>query len=237
MCSPAAVAIPETLWAIVPVKPFAEGKSRLGLAEAERGAVNRAFMIHVLDVVGALLPGSRIVIVSRDREALAIAAARGVRGLSEPSGSDLNDALTQGAGYVQALGADAVLSISTDLPHLTPGDARAMIAAFAPDGAVFAPDEREVGTNAILMRPMAMPYRHGVGSLASHLSAAEQAQISPILVRRPGLARDVDTRFAYRALFREETPNALIRAASAMASEANAIFRERSGMAMSARAI
>lgn len=230
--------VPEDLWAVIPVKPFAEGKSRLELPVSERCAVNRAFLKHVVETVGAVIPRSRIVIVSRDAEALALASLYGARGLAEAPGGDLNHALAQGAAYVQALGANAVLSISTDLPHLSPDDVRAMIAAFtAENAAVLAPDDQDVGTNAILMRPLAIQYHHGIGSLALHRAAAEAAGIAPLLVRRPGLARDVDTPFAYRALLRETAPDSLIRAASAMTSDASAIFRDRSGMAISARAI
>jgi 2-phospho-L-lactate guanylyltransferase len=237
MYDPAAVSIPGELWAIVPVKPFAEGKSRLGLADSQRSVINRAFLTHVLSVIGAVVPQSRIVVVSRDSAALALAQAVGAGALLEEPEGDLNEALTQAAAHVQAHGADAVLSVSTDLPHLTPADICAMVALSCASNVVLAPDEQENGTNAILMRPMAISYRHGIGSFEAHLTVTADAQLSPVIVRRPGLARDIDTPSAYRELLREKDCVSPIRATSVMTSDANAILRDRSGIAMSARAI
>jgi 2-phospho-L-lactate guanylyltransferase len=181
------------IWAVIPVKPFALGKSRLALGEGERAAINRGFLTHVLGVAAAVLPASHIVIVSHDEDALAMARAAGARALREDGVGGLNDALAQGARFADERGAQGVLSLFTDLPDLTPDDLHAMLGAFSGGNLVLAPDEQGSGTNAMLMPPNRVPYRHGADSLWRHLEAARDAQVDFALVRRTGLMRDVDT--------------------------------------------
>jgi 2-phospho-L-lactate guanylyltransferase len=70
-----------------------------------------------------------------------------------------------------------------------------MIAAATPPRAiVVAPDERDQGTNALLLSPPdIVPFAFGAGSFAAHVAAARRCCVAPAIVRRPGLAFDVDT--------------------------------------------
>lgn len=188
------------IWAVIPVKPFGEGKSRLGLPDGERAEANRAFLEHVLMTAAAVLPPSRIVIVSRDEAALAMGRRMGARGLCERDEGDLNDALATGAGFAGSRGADGVLSLFADLPSLCAQDLYAMLAAFTGGNVVIAPDEIGSGTNALLMPPNRLPYRHGPDSLWRHLDAAREARLPFSIVRRDGLMRDVDTPAQFAAL-------------------------------------
>lgn len=199
---------PETsIWAAIPVKPFDIGKSRLGLVGDARTLTNRAFLDHVLGVAGAVLPTDHIVIVSHDEAALAVAHGAGAHGLREPEGGGLNEALTAAAAFAAGHGATAVLSLFADLPELAPEDLRAMIAAFAGDNLVIAPDDKDSGSNALLMRPNALPYRHGPDSLSRHLDAARMAHVAVSVIRRPGLMRDVDTPAQYSAVASGSRPD------------------------------
>lgn len=181
------------IWAVIPAKPLAEAKSRFGLDREQRQAIAQDFLLRVLQVVRGAIPARNAIVVSRDEDILAIARALGLRALREKAGGDLNDALGAAAVYAQARGAVGVLSVFSDLPYLLAEDLEAMIAAFDGDNLVIAPDEDGAGSNALLMRPRAVPYRHGHGSFWRHIEAAQDKQLAFAVVARAGLMRDVDT--------------------------------------------
>ena len=58
------------LWAIVPVKPFSEGKSRLAryLSPQERNAFNRDLLTRTLRAIRLAHINAGVVVVSRDRK-------------------------------------------------------------------------------------------------------------------------------------------------------------------------
>ena len=179
-----------TIWAVIPAKPAAEGKSRLAaaLSPSARLELNLRLFEHTLAAVRAVFVPGHIIVVSRDTTLLGIAAAAGALALPE-HGHDLNAALHQAAATLPS-GYDA-LTISTDLPSLTPDDLHAMLAA--PDAVSIAPDRAGTGTNALLTRPAAcIPYSFGENSFALHKAAAARINVIPRIIRRPGLAFDLD---------------------------------------------
>jgi 2-phospho-L-lactate/phosphoenolpyruvate guanylyltransferase len=181
------------VWAVIPAKPFAVGKSRIALAGADREALNRRFLHHVLSVACEVLPARRVVVVSRDEQALMLARSAGARALREDKESDLNHALAMGARFAEVRGARGVLSLFTDLPYLEPDDLERMIGEFDGRNLVIAPNEEGGGSNALLMAPGAIPYAHGTGSFWRHVASATEAKAELAVVERRGLARDVDT--------------------------------------------
>jgi len=181
------------LWAVLPVKPLAEGKSRLALPAVKRIACNRFFFRHALDTLSRSPGAERVVVVSRDPEVLEASRQAGAHALPEKAGGDLNDALTAGAILAARQGAGAVLTIAADLPGLAADDIAHLVSARTDAGAiVIAPDVAGSGTNALLMPPLAIPYRYGPSSFWAHLEAASAGGHAFTVVRRPGLAEDVD---------------------------------------------
>jgi 2-phospho-L-lactate guanylyltransferase len=179
------------IWAAIPVKPLAEGKSRLAgaLSPAARIQLNARLFRHTLDTVSAVFTPATIIVVSRDAALRDLATARGMQVIAE-QGNELNAALYEAAALPPA--ADGLLAISTDLPNLTPEDVQAMLAEIEPP-VVIAPDHARKGTNALLTIPAArIPYRFGPNSFARHLSAAAEHGITPRIITRPGLAFDLD---------------------------------------------
>jgi 2-phospho-L-lactate guanylyltransferase len=107
-------------WLIVPVKPFAEGKSRLSeeLPPAERARLSRRLLHHVLTTaaIDDLFP--QTIVVSRDPGAAKIAEGYGAMLLAE-EGGELNAALEQARELALRQGATAILVLPADLPHLS----------------------------------------------------------------------------------------------------------------------
>ncbi len=73
------------VWAIVPVKPFAEGKSRLAgyVSPQERHTLNRDLLTRTLRAIRLAHVTAGTVVVSRDRGALAMAEQAGIYALAE----------------------------------------------------------------------------------------------------------------------------------------------------------
>jgi 2-phospho-L-lactate guanylyltransferase len=169
-------------WAIIPVKPFEQAKSRLAgaLSPDERAELAETWFTHVLSVVRAAPEVSAALVISRDPAALALAEKWGARTLVE-QGDDLNAAWDQATHA--AKGADAVLLLPGDLPFIHSDDISAMIAlADAPGSVVIAPDHKRDGTNALLIRPPGLiGYAYGMGSFERHAAAALAAGVRPRL--------------------------------------------------------
>jgi 2-phospho-L-lactate guanylyltransferase len=185
-----------SIWAIIPARPLEEGKSRLAsaLSPAERRRLNETFFRQTLETASLVVGRSQTLAISRSAAMLQIARAMGVGTALEQAPHGLNEALSQAAELARAEGATAILSLSCDLPFLVPDDLRALIAAaHGADGLAIAADRDGTGTNALFMSPVgAIPYLYGAGSFAAHLAAA-RLRSSIQIVRRAGLAFDVDT--------------------------------------------
>ena len=176
-------------WALVPVKARSAGKQRLAgvLSEPQRTALIGAMLEHVLAVVRAA-PLAGVLILSPEREPLPPATH-----VLRDRGTGLNAALELALPELLALHATRALIVFADLPLLSGEDLVALERATEPSGVALAPDHTGTGTNALgLTLPTAFRLQFGAGSCARHQLEAERIGRSAALVRRPGLAFDVD---------------------------------------------
>lgn len=187
--------------AIIPVKPFAEGKARLApvLSPASREALCRRLFEHVLEITCTTKSLDDILVVSADETARVIAEGRGASGLSEPTPEPgpigLNAALALGCERALAHLYSTILVLPADLAFVTTADIDAMIAAGANRGPAMAiaTDEAGDGTNALLLSPPDLiGFSFGEASFEAHLKAARAKNVDPVIIERPGLAFDVD---------------------------------------------
>jgi 2-phospho-L-lactate guanylyltransferase len=184
-----------SIWAIVPTRPFESGKARLAsvLSDAERTRLNRRFFQNTLHTVLEVLPAHRVLVVSKSAEARAMGSTLGTHTIEEIQ-DGLNCALSVAAERARANGATGVLSISCDLPYLAASDVVALLEGIEAPCVTIAVDRHEVGTNALLMSPTCLiAYCYGPDSAARHRDRAEAAHARASMLRRPGLAFDVDT--------------------------------------------
>jgi len=194
-------------WAIIPAKPFHSGKSRLAtlLGVDERAALNRRLFGRVLDAALGTFPADRILVVTKDPLLLALMRGQGLHAL-EDTDDGLNPALALGCRHALERGARSIVVLSSDLPHVTTADVAALrsVAGDAP-GCVIAPDEQEQSTNALaLTSPEPDFFQFGPGSFQAHIAAAKARHLAVRILRRPGLAIDLDTPENYRRFAREQ---------------------------------
>jgi 2-phospho-L-lactate guanylyltransferase len=185
-----------SLWAIVPIKPLLQGKSRLSgvLSALERNELNIFLLEHTLSVLKGVAEIAEVLVVSRDPEVLRRAREANAVALPEEEVSDLNQALRQATLFVQAQHGQSVLVIPADLPLLCQADLQAILqcAGNAP-GVVIVPDRRREGTNALLVQPAGqIDYAFGAGSFGLHCSAARQAGVPVEICDLPLVALDLD---------------------------------------------
>ncbi len=188
------------IYAVVPVKTLAVAKSRLqsALSAAERAGLVESLLQGVLRALAESGVIAVTAVVSPDPRARTLAVALGAVGLPDPGGG-LNAALEAVRTWAVAQGATALLVLLGDLPLLAGRDIAALAALLAatPDDdptAVLAPDRRDGGTNAMLLRPPgALPFAFGLDSYHRHRAAAAAAGVAVRLYRAPGTAFDLDT--------------------------------------------
>ena len=185
------------LWVVVPVKDLAHAKQRLaGLLSAdERRALFRAMLEDVLATLSCCRRLAGVAVVTRDAEARALAARYGARVLEEDADRGHTSASTFGARTLAAEGVTGMLQLPGDLPLITPEDVDAVLDSHGDAPAVtIAPSRDELGSNAVACSPAdVLPLRFGDDSYVPHLRRARALGIEPSVVRRRGLALDVDT--------------------------------------------
>jgi 2-phospho-L-lactate guanylyltransferase len=186
-----------SLWAIIPVKPLRRGKSRLAgvLTEEERTFLNYTMLANTLKALTAVKEIDKILVISRDSGALAMARDFGAKTVQENGKSDdLNAALTRATIVAQLSGAQSVLILPDDLPRIDAESIRAMIQMGKKTPyVVIAPDRHREGTNGLLICPAGLiDYQFGPGSFSRHLQQAKRYNINVEIFDNPALALDLD---------------------------------------------
>jgi len=179
---------------IVPHRGLDASKSRLSpvLSPDERGDLAAHLLRRVLRIARQAVPD--VVVISPSADLGELIEASGARLLVQ-RGMGLNAGLDQARDVAVAEGMETLLVLHGDLPELDVPDVQALIAAVPDEGGVaIAPDRGGSGTNGLALRPpAAIPFRFGIDSFSAHQEAARSAGVPLAIVRRPGLAFDLDT--------------------------------------------
>lgn len=179
--------------AIIPMKPLAEGKTRLArtLTPEQRANISIGMLRRVL---GALRGASFefIWVVGGDDRVKNMARNQGGMWFPE-MGRNLNDTLEK--AIEQAFQREkSALYIAGDLPFVKPSDIHSFIQASRGLGNVtLAPARRDGGTNAMLI-PRGARFKPELGrrSFSKHLSQAAKLETSVAIAYSPGLGLDLD---------------------------------------------
>src|SRR4051812_46514147 len=100
-----------SVWAVVPVKGFARGKSRLegALPRAEREQLARDFCDHVLDAVEASAALAGVLVLTDCAEVAAVARARGAEVMRDACEGPLSALVDAALASLAARGARGAL--------------------------------------------------------------------------------------------------------------------------------
>lgn len=185
------------VWALVPVKALALGKSRLAsrLSTAEREELSLAMLRDVLRAVQEASSIDGGLVIHSDPKVADVAHEMGMDSTFEsPTSQGLNAALSQGLELLAARGAEAVLILPADLP-LADAESIEMLVATAnvnPSVAICPSLDRE-GTNALLLRPSdcILP-SFGPSSYERHIAQARDRGCQISIVSSEQLGLDID---------------------------------------------
>lgn len=198
------------LWLIVPVKPFAEAKSRLAevLSPDERAALMQTLFGRVLAAARASELFGGMLVISRDYNVLAMAEAQGAIPVQE-QGNDLNSALEEARAALPSH-AEALLVLPADLPEITAEGLVAFLRTAEPvhgESLVAIAPSVTGGTNALLLVPPdVIPFAFGVEaeveSADRHAQLAMERGARLATIKSSALVFDVDLPADY-LVFRE----------------------------------
>jgi 2-phospho-L-lactate guanylyltransferase len=178
---------PEPFAAIVPIRSWATGKSRLGLDDAERTSLGRAFALDVVDVLQQSPDVDLVVVVTADDD---VRTAVGGADVVPDRGQTLDAAVTQGCAHALAEGRSRVVVVPSDLPCLTVATLADVVSLSEGHAHAFCPDAEGDGTSIIVSRdPAGLVTSYGPGSAAAHRAAG----LTPLVEAPPTARRDVDT--------------------------------------------
>ena len=192
--TPPRTAPSDTVFAIIPVKPLEEGKSRLEslLGSAQRQKLN-AFLMQQTFAKAEAFPGpARTIVVSASADVLASATALGFVPVREKA-EGLNEALAEATQQAMLLGATGAFILPVDLPMVRSEDLKAAIIGVGRNACALAPDRHRSGTNWLYVSPLQTKlYRFGPNSFQRHLRQAELCGLDLKIVEDDRFAFDID---------------------------------------------
>lgn len=183
--------------AVLPIKNFGSAKQRLAplLGAGSRHALAQAMFQDVLSSLRKVAAIEQIVIVASE-PSVEFAAEEQVVLLPDEVQDGQSSATVAGIDWATAAGFNRVLLVPGDTPLVTVEELSGLLDRAAGDGTqvVIVPDRHGEGTNALLMTPPnAIAPSFGPGSLARHVTAAQEAGLAHRVEDVPSLGLDVDT--------------------------------------------
>jgi 2-phospho-L-lactate guanylyltransferase len=182
-------------FAIVPVKPFDEGKSRLNVVlESSRRAQFNGELFDRTVAKLVIFPGAaQTIVVSRSETVLEQARRAGMVAVTE-IGDALNDALSLASEVARERGATTIVVVPTDLPLIDASLLERVVSkASAEKTCVLAPDELRQGTNLLVITPPDDTiFQFGDRSFEKHKILAKSRGYSVKIVDDARLAFDID---------------------------------------------
>jgi 2-phospho-L-lactate guanylyltransferase len=184
------------IWAVIPVKELQGAKRRLSPAAPPH--LLEGLVLAMLEDVLAAVSRARglagIAIVTVDCRAAHLARRYGARVLTNDARSGHTAAVAAAAQTLAAEGVDGILQLPGDIPLVTPDEVSLVLAMHQrPPSFTIVPSHDDFGSNTVVVSPpTAVPLTFGDDSFFPHLTAARRCAISPLVVRVPGISRDID---------------------------------------------
>lgn len=180
---------------MVPIRSFAEGKSRLA---PTLDAVDRARLARsTAEVVVTPRPDVDLFVVCDDPDVESWARTRGATAVRVDR-RGLNESLTAAAPIVgAATTAEVVAVVHADLPlaERVADDVLAVVGDRRAPFVAIVTDRHDDGTNVLVLDRatfVGWPFGYGAGSCERHAAVARRLGHEPIVVRHPRLSIDLD---------------------------------------------
>ena len=186
------------MFAIVPVKNFESGKSRLAslLTVEERVKLSELFLDYTLNTLTNTSAISNVVVVSSDKRAEGIAKIHNAKFLQEKKNQGVNAAVALADVYISEYAVDATIVIPQDLPLLLPEDIERICTSAQEHEKclVICPSLRFDGSNALLRRPpLLITTNYDNDSYNVHIKKAKASNAIIKIIKTKRIMIDIDT--------------------------------------------
>jgi len=179
---------------LVPIKNLADAKQRLSsiLSSEERFALAQAMCEDVLQALANWRDRPAVAVVTSDRFARELAAGFNFEVVADDNSGETN-AIEMATAVCRERGEKSTLVVPADIPLIDGSELQKVVDSAPPRGAVLVPDAAGRGTNAAWRSPIDLfPLRFGNDSFLPHLAAAKATGLPCVVLKLPGIARDVD---------------------------------------------
>jgi 2-phospho-L-lactate guanylyltransferase len=184
------------IWAVIPVKETAGAKQRLAAAIPAhlRKELALTMLEDVLMAVSRADDLAGIMLATRDAAASRLADRYGARILTTDADRGHTAAVAAAARILAADGAGGMMQLPGDIPLVTPEEISLVLSRHRPAPSfTIVPSHDDFGSNAVVVSPPgAVPLSFGDDSFFPHLKVAQAHGIDPVIVRLPGIGRDID---------------------------------------------
>ncbi len=164
-------------------------------SEAELEELNRELFESTFTKLQETSEIDKILVVSREENALDWCTSHGGIALLEDNPSSLNSAIAKAQMYVGNAGGGRILILPSDLPLMTPKDLGKLISlSNAEKKLVVVPDHYQSGTNALLIsEPELIQPCFGFGSFRKHTRQALEKNAELVVYLNENIQWDLDT--------------------------------------------
>lgn len=180
--------------AIIPVKTFSKSKTRLNLSLNQREDLCRIMLEEVVETISNTKNIDKIIVVSKDEEALKLTKKFGVIEIFDDDESGVNHAVSLADSYLANNEWDTSIIFPQDIPFIQSEDIEDIIQfSKSTQSILVIPSRRFDGTNALLRRPHNLMKTHyDEDSYKIHLEIGKSmtSNTSLILLRR--IMLDID---------------------------------------------
>jgi 2-phospho-L-lactate guanylyltransferase len=191
------------IWAVIPVKETAGAKQRL--AAAVPAHLREELVLTMLEDVMVAVSGvsglAGIALVTLDVRATDLGRRHGARILTADARGGHTAAVAAAARLLAAEDAAGMLQLPGDVPLVTADEISHVLSMHrAAPSFTIVPSHDDFGSNTVVVSPpTAVPLSFGDDSFFPHLQAAAWCGIEPVVVRTPGIGRDIDNAEDLRA--------------------------------------
>jgi 2-phospho-L-lactate/phosphoenolpyruvate guanylyltransferase len=179
---------------LVPVKIIAGAKQRLSsvLSPEERVSLAHAMCEDVLQELAHWKNHPAVAVVTSDAFAADLARRLNFEVIADDNSGETN-AIEMATDVCRERGVRSTLVIPADIPLVEHSELQQIIDHAPSEGTVLVPDAAGRGTNAAWRSPSDLfPLRFGNDSFLPHLASARANGLPCVVLKLPGIARDVD---------------------------------------------
>lgn len=167
----------DEIYAIIPVSKLSDAKTRLSpfLSPDERENLLKAMLTDTAS--GLKTQVDKVIIISSDDEVLKYGKDLGLISIAENKNSNLNMALEQAMNWVKEKVLKVII-VPSDLPLIAKSSINTLINYGKSKDFVISPS-RGGGTNALIIKPLAIEMKFGEDSFRKHINEAIANDLNP----------------------------------------------------------